>query len=127
MKHTTPWTAGDAQRVGQGWGADEFECSVDAVGHDRACRLGDVAVVDQDVVDADVAEGVGAVGVASGGQHGHAESFGEHGGGHPDRRRAATDQDRLAGSGVESDRERAVGGLEHLGHRPERGPVEARW
>ena len=79
-----PVDPGRSQRVREGRGTDEFEWGVDAVREDRAGLVGDVAVVDEDVVDTDVAEGVGPVGVAGGGQLGHAESFGEHCGGHPD-------------------------------------------
>ena len=70
------------------------------------------------------AQGVGAVGVAGGGEHGHAEPAGEHGGRHPDRRGAAADQDRLAGLRVETDGERTVRRLQHLGYGAEGGPVE---
>ncbi len=62
-----PADPGRSQRVREGWGADQFECGIDAVGEDHASLVGEVAVVDEDVVDTDAAEGVGPVGVAGGG------------------------------------------------------------
>jgi hypothetical protein len=66
---------------------------------------GDVTVIQQRVLHADLAKDVGAVRFAGGREHGHAEPTGEHGDRHPDRRGAASDQDRLPGLGIETDRQ----------------------
>ncbi len=89
----------------------------------RTC-LGDLAAVDDRVVDADRLERAGPLGTAGGRDDREAAILGEDGRGHADRGGAAADQQRLPGLGVEADGERSVGGLEHLGDRAERRPVE---
>ena len=54
------------------------------VGDEIADLSGYIAVVDQRVLHAYLAQDVGAIGVAGGGQHGHAESTGKYGRRHAD-------------------------------------------
>jgi hypothetical protein len=63
------------------------------------------------VIDSDPEEDVGAREVAGGGQHSQPEPLGHDGGGQPDGRGAAADQQGLAGLGVQTDSQGAVGGL----------------
>ena len=84
----------------------------------------DLAVVDEQVVDADRLQRVGAVGRRVVERTVRPRSLARTAAAMPDRRGAAADQQRLAGLGVEADGQRAVGGLQHLGHRAERRPVE---
>jgi hypothetical protein len=124
VKHTTPWMAVARRVSGRVSVPTSSIAAWTPSGTDRSGLGGDVAVVEEDVVDADRLQRRHGVGLAGGGEDGEAAVLGQDGGGHPDRGGAAADQQGLAGLGVEADGQRAVGGLDHLGNRAQRRPVE---
>ena len=78
------------------------------------------------MIDADLREGSDPIRPTRGRDHDQPPVLGEDCRGHADRRGAAANQERLAGLGIESDAQRPMGGLKHLGHRADHRPVQFR-
>ena len=74
------------------------------------------------MVDPVSAQRLEAARLACGGQDGRTHLLGQRGGGQPDGRRAAADQQALPGLQVQAGGQRAVGGLDHLRKRAHHFP-----